>query len=47
MTEHQQLTQEILIQSATWWMDNDEKVAFLTQVILAIAAKTASSIEGN
>lgn len=36
--EHAQLTQEILIHSATWWMSDDEKIAFLIQTILAMAA---------
>lgn len=38
--EHAQLTQEILIQSATWWMDDDEKTAFLIGVILSMAKST-------
>jgi len=38
--EHAQFTQEILIQSATWWMDDDEKIAFLIGVILSMAKRT-------
>jgi len=45
MTEGQQkvqLTQEILIHSATWWMTEVEKIAFLTQTIIAMAVITSN-----
>jgi len=32
-----QLTQEILIHSATWWMTDEEKIAHLIKTIIAMA----------
>lgn len=43
--EHAQLTQEILIHSATWWMTDEEKIVFLTQTIIE-TAKSATDHDG-